>query len=392
MDFGRLDNSKKLKVGVAVGLLLAVVSGAYLAFAEQEPIEISSAEELQQIRNDLDGHYVLVDDIDLSHIDDFSPIGGYDSGFTGTFDGNGHTISNLTIDRPGGANEGLFFGMDGTVENLTLRDVDVTGGEAVGGLAGVSTGIITESRVTGEVNGDQRVGGLVGVAWAGEIRDSRSEANVTGNLLVGGLVGQNEPDSTVTKSSATGEVSGSDERWDGGLVGTNAGEVRDSYATGDVANGGGGLVGLNNGEVRDSYAIGDVANGGGGLVGWNDDGIVRDSYAMGDIINEGGGLIGLNNGEVRSSYAAGNVTEQEVQSVGGLIRTSDGIFEVTNSYWDINATGQNESAGGKGLKTSEMTGSAARENMEGFDFGETWRTTEEYPRLAWQTEEDERND
>jgi hypothetical protein len=155
-----------------------------------------------------------------------------------------------------------------------------------------------------------------------------------------------------------------------------------------VTNGGGGLVGLNNGEVRDSYATGDVANGGGGLVGWNDDGIVRDSYAMGDIINEGGGLIGLNNGEVRSSYAAGNVTGQEVQSVGGLIRTSDGIFEVTNSYWDVNTTGQNKSDGGKGLTTSEMTGSAARESMEGFDFGGAWRTTEDdYPRLFWEVNE-----
>jgi hypothetical protein len=73
---------------------------------------------------------------------------------------------------------------------------------------------------------------------------------------------------------------------------------------------------------------------------------------------------------------------------GGLVIGSNG-GDVTNSYWDINTTGQESSAGGTGLTTSEMTGSAARENMEGFHFGETWRTTEEYPRLAWQAEEDE---
>jgi len=241
MKVERFGNSKKLKVGVAVVIVLAVVGGAYLAFLKQEPVEISNAEDLQQMREDLDGHYMLVDDIDLSHIDDFSPIGGYNDVFTGTLDGNGHTISNLTIDRPDGSNEGLFFGMDGTVENLTLRDVDVTGGEAVGGLAGVSTGTITESRVTGEVNGDQRVGGLVGVVWAGEIRDSRSETNVMGNLVVGGLVGQNNG-GIVTRSSATGSVSGG--TGVGGLVGDNQQVVDKSHAGGDVTgNTSGGLVG-----------------------------------------------------------------------------------------------------------------------------------------------------
>jgi len=73
-------------------------------------------------------------------------------------------------------------------------------------------------------------------------------------------------------------------------------------------------------------------------------------------------------------------------SVGGLVgRNRAGT--VTDSYWDINATGQKISAGGKGLTTEEMTGSTARENMEGFDFGETWRPTEEYPRLTWQADE-----
>jgi len=386
MNIERLGRGNKVRVAVGVVVLLAVVGGAYLAFADQEPepVEISNAEELQQVRGDLDGHYVLVDDIDLSHIKDFTPIGGYDDGFTGTLDGNGHTISNLTIDRPDGANEGLFFGMDGTVENLTLRDVKVTGGEAVGGLAGVSTGTITESRVTGEVDGDKRVGGLVGIAWAGEIRDSQSEANVTGNLLVGGLVGQNDG-SIITRSSATGSVSGG--TGVGGLVGYNQQVVDKSHAGGDVTgNTSGGLVGVNENEIRNSYATANVAGIAGGLVGVNT-GEVTNSYSTSSATGTiAGGLIIENEGDVRNSYATGKVEGDE--SVGGLIEngTDD---RVTNSYWDINTTGQGGSVAGKGLTTSEMTGSAARENMEGFNFEETWRITEDdYPRLAWQSETD----
>ena len=334
MNLERLGRSNNVKVTVGVLVLIAVASGAYLAFGDEEPVEISNAEELQQVRGDLDGHYVLVDDIDLSHIKNFTPIGGYDDGFTGTLDGNGYTISNLTIDRPDGANVGLFFGMDGTIENLILRDVEVTGGEAVGGLAGVSTGTVTESRVTGEVNGNQRVGGLVGVAWAGEIRDSRSEAKVTGNLLVGGFVGQNDG-GNITRSSAAGSVSG----------GTGVG----------------GLVGDNQQVVDKSYAGGDVTG------------------------NTSGGLVGINENEIRNSYATANVTG----IAGGLVGVNTG--EVANSYWDINTTVQANSVAGTGLTTSEMTASAARENIKGFDFEEMWRTTEDdYPRLAWQSETDDK--
>ena len=77
--------------------------------------------------------------------------------------------------------------------------------------------------------------------------------------------------------------------------------------------------------------------------------------------------------------------------MGGLVGIN-GDSDVTDSYWDVNTTGQDDSAGGVGLTTEEMTGSAARENMEGFDFDETWEIVtnpDDYPRLAWQSETDE---
>jgi hypothetical protein len=393
MNLKRLGRGNKVRVAVGVLVVLAVVGGAYLALADDEPVEISNAQELQQARENPGGNYVLVDDIDLSHIDNFEPIGN----FTGTFDGNGHTVSNLTIDRPGANSAGLFstvgedtrfFGLvgdEGVVRNVRLRDVNVTGNETVGGLVGVNLGTITGSYVGGDVTGKSRVGVAVGLN-GGEVSRTHTRGNVVGNESIGGLAGYSNSKGKIIRSHSevsvfTEDIAGGTDGEAGGLVGVNWGKIRNSYATGDVLVGGGGLIGINRGVVRGSYAMGDVKEGG-GFVGWNI-GTVRSSYATGDV--SGGGLVGGNNGKVETSYAVGNVTGE---MSGGLVIGSNG-GDVTNSYWDINTTGQESSAGGTGLTTSEMTGSAARENMKVFDFGETWRTTEEYPRLAWQAEEEE---
>jgi len=285
--------SNKVRVAVGVLVLLAVVGGAYLVFADQEsePVEISNAEELQEIRDDLDGHYLLVDDIDLSHIDNFEPIGGR---FTGTFDGNGHTISGPTIDRPEEDHVGLFRlvadrPQQGIIKNVGLEDADVTGNSTVGALAGSNRGLIRGSYVTGKANGNEEIGGIVGLNFGGIVRGSYVRGNVSGNSVVGGLAG------------------------------TNVGSVEESYST--------------SGVIGNEFT--------GGLVGKN-----RTSYTP--VLNPG---------------------------------------NVTDSYWDINSTEQERSAGGTSLMTSKMTGSSARENMEGFDFEGTWRTTEDdYPRLAWQND------
>jgi hypothetical protein len=321
MNLERLGRGNKVRVAVGVLVVLAVAGGAYLVFADRT-VEISNAEELQQVRENPSGNYVLVEDIDLSGIDNFEPI----ENFTGTFDGNGHTVSNLTIDRPEMDSVGLFLsvrddtrlfgltGNEGTVRNVRLEDVNVTGGRFVGSLAGANLGTLTGLSATGEVRGDEIVGGLAGQN-EGTVRESYASNNVSGDSVLGGLVG-----------------------W-------NYGEVIESYSVSDVSGGNtvGSLVGVNNPIPRT-------------------EGTVVRSYATGEVSGEGtGGFI--------------------AQTVRG---------EITDSYWDINSTGQDDSADGAGLTTSEMTGSAARENMDGFNFGETWRSTEDdYPRLVWQDEEND---
>ncbi len=170
---------------------------------------------------------------------DFQDAGSYASGevntawirgegwdpedFDGTLYGNGHTISNLYINRPDKSNVGFFGEVEGTVRNIGLIDVDVTGNKRVGGLAGTNDGLrlgykregnIIASYATGSVTGNEGVGGLVGANYeSGVIIASYADASVSGKDYVAGLVGRNYESS----SYATGSVTGNEGV--GGLVG-----------------------------------------------------------------------------------------------------------------------------------------------------------------------------
>ncbi|TWI62665.1 putative repeat protein (TIGR02543 family) [Desulfobotulus alkaliphilus] len=188
----------------------------------------------------------------------WTPIGNTTTFFIGTYDGGGHTISGLFINRAAEEYQGLFGATTGsaTIENLGLMDVNITGYNYVGGLVGCSfsSSSVTNSYVTGKVSGSYYVGGLVG-SNSGTVNNSYATGAVTGTeMYVGGLVGLNSS-GYVTNSYATGAVSGNDRV--GGLVGYNyTGSVTNSYATGQVTGTGGqvgGLVGFNFYIVTNSF-------------------------------------------------------------------------------------------------------------------------------------------
>ena len=289
--------------------------------------------------------------------------------FAGSFDGNGHVISNLTVD--GGEFCGLFgcigsltfqLGQNFPVSNLGLENVSITGtGYYAGGLAGWSCcgGRIVNCYTTGVVTGRDGAAGLVGGNISlSSIMDSYSTCTVTGESGIGGLVGGNS-ESTVTNSYSTGDVSGKVRV--GGLVGGNSGSVVNCYSTGDVNclwYEAGGIAGSNYGSVTSSYSIGDVTAGGcyvGGIVGWNE-GSVLLSYSRGAITGNSlvGGIVGENRGSVGSSCATGAITGGGYGSaVGGIV---GGYYNdnVTSSFWDVNSCGVDISGGGMGKTTAEM--------------------------------------
>ena len=160
--------------------------------------------------------------------DGWLPIGDPDREFSATFEGNGHTISNLHIDLSRNA-VGLFGSnsVGAVIRQAGLIDVDVAGTDNVGGLVGVNRGTVIASYVTGSISGQVAVGGLTGVS-RGRVIASHAIGDVSGVENVGGLAGWT--DGTIIASYAAASVRGDDGL--GGLVGELSafdGGITDSY-------------------------------------------------------------------------------------------------------------------------------------------------------------------
>jgi hypothetical protein len=348
-----------------------------------DPYQIATAAELILMGNspeDYDKHFILTADIDLNPIlrgrEVFNRaviapqayIGtGWDSLddlFTGVFNGNGHTISNLAVSGEGYL--GLFgrVGFGAKVFNLGLVAVDVYGtGSYVGALVGYNWGDLIHCYSTGTVRGEDYVGGLVGAdhdfddpydLLNSSIRECFSTGTVTGNSGVGGLVGWNS--GNVMACYSTSQVSA--DSFIGGLVGINGvyppdlgwqGTISDCYSTGQI-----------------SSTQGIV----GGLVGSNTAGTVTRCYSIGstDGSYDVGGLVGLN-------------------------KDTENKDAVTQCFWDIETSGQVISDDGTGKTTAEIQ-MATTFLDAGWDFvGETDNGTDDiwkmwdgydYPRLQWE--------
>ncbi|NYT43960.1 filamentous hemagglutinin N-terminal domain-containing protein [Alcaligenaceae bacterium] len=339
----------------------------------------------------LAGYYALGSDIDASATNGwnsgagFDPIGNSTTSFTGVFDGLGHTISGVIINRPALDRVGLFGStVDPVIRNVGLSSVNITGNDLIGGLVGFKYGgDVSNSYATGQVaGGGDYTGGLVG-ANMGSVSNSYATASVNGGLGTGGLVGYNI--GSIINSYATGQVVGSS-FGTGGLVGNNQGSISNSYATGMVHGGDhavGGLVGasLGTSSISNSYATGQVsgaANDVGGLVG-ESYATISNSYATGQASGSGinvAGLVGIQySGSISQSYAIGAVNGPNAGgSTGGLVGRQDG-GTVSSSYWNTETTGQNYSTGSAdsfGLSSAEMLNASS---FAGWDLATTGGST-----------------
>jgi hypothetical protein len=389
-----------------------------------DPFQVTTCVQLQEMGDDLDAHYRLLNNIDCSATTGwnagagFVPVGDDTTPFTGTLDGNDKVVSGLFINRPTTDYVGLIGYADTiTVQDLGLENVDITGQSNVGGLIGnwVTDGTATNIHSTGSVTSIQAyAGGLVGFFGTGvSIADSHSTAAVTGDERPGGLVGQNF--GTITRSYATGDVEGG--FLVGGLVGDNWGSIDESYATGDVTNtaddSAGGLAAENYGTITDSYATGNVSGFDwiGGLVGYSEGDIVRsyatgnatgdvyvaglvgqfsgsenvtDSYALGSANGTQyvGGLIGdSDTATISNSYSVGAVTG--TTDVGGLLGAQSGTID--DSFWNTQTSGQATSAGGTGKTTAQMKTLATFDDASWNITTTTTNRNNGYPFLSWET-------
>ena len=305
--------------------------------------------------------------------------------FTGVFDGNGHTISNLTI--IGKNYLGLFgeVGSGAKILNTGVVNVSITSsGDCVGALVGKNFyGTLNGCYSSGTINGKKSSGGLVGLNSHGYIIRCHSTCTVidSGELAyIGGLVGYNSY-GTIAQCFSTGTIGNafSSRRlvyaYVGGLVGFNSyGTVTQCYCTG---------------AVRGNYETG-------GLVGTDSFGKITNSYSIGEVtktknteLSHVGGLIGTClRSYVSQCYSTSKVSGLYVEALVGQLNF--GIVDAC--FWDIQTSGQTASStGGIGKTTDEMQTKSTFTDA-GWDLvGETendtegiWRICEDYPKLTWQ--------
>ena len=243
----------------------------------------------------LDRRYALGGNIDASATalqhGGFKPIGSLASGsFTGVFDGLGHTISHLHIDRPQEQAVGLF----GSAQGATLRNVGM---------------------VAGSMTGEKYTGSLVGYQTGGEISNAYSTANVTGNDGTGGLVGYLES-GRISNAYTTGNVKGS---WQtGGLVGNVMA----------------GATGVQPSDIRNVYTTGSVDGRGntGGLVGYLHQSSISNAYTTASVTGQSqtGGLLGYSNaGSISNSYWNTETTGQATSAGDGTGLTTAQMFDAS---------------------------------------------------------------
>lgn len=313
-----------------------------------DPYLIDSCEQLKHVNNYLSSHFKLNNDIDCSQVD-FIPLGNLANPFKGSFNGNGKTISNLSINSELNY-VGLFGYVDSThnltIYNLTLDSVNVTKSTnnptALGGLVGYSKNLhrVENVSVSGLITGATNTGGIIGEAKQTTLENVSFSGIVNGAQNVGGIIG-NSSNVTSTGLVTTSETKIIGEQYVGGLIGMadqttiykskSLAAVNATMSGADPNTGGslgramGGLVGYISGNtsswIKESFVLQesqmDIINGDGlignntfigGLVGSLQNGVVVENCFVRIAISpaEGtvGGLIGYNNGVVKHSYSA----------------------------------------------------------------------------------------
>ena len=371
----------KLYTLMVILLLFGGMPGEVMAQATN----IFTWAELNAMRTNLSGDFVLANDLGpgTAGYDTYAaaganggagwlPVGTPEAPFTGTFDGNGHTISGLVINRPE-ADAAGFFGALGTgakVENLTLNEFSITARDMTAALAGrvqgatirdilvhdaslttrhlsgALAGLVLDATIQGVritstddpagetgsftfITAETHAGGLLGRATNGTLTDISVHARIKADHRAGGLAGHLNGTASLQRAAVSGWV--------------NAGSAT---ATGDI----GGLAGLLSGiaMVSDAYSVAHVT-------GPTNAGLARSDEGT-------GGLIGRIQGEdifVVNTYAA-TATLTSVGPLGGLVGRNSAFTGATipftpnpalpplpatppnvlDSFWDAELSGQ----------------------------------------------------
>ena len=265
----------------------------------------------------LDANKNLVSKSDLT---EWKPIGARWSSYTGTFDGQGYTISGLYFNNPTSSYVGLFgsIGANGKISNVGVLDSYFQFSELGGGVCGVNYGTV---------------------------RDCKNTGSVRGLAAIGGVCGLNEKGGIIENSFNEGTVSG----------------------TGDNVQQVGGVCGYNNGTIKSCYNTASVSgqNSVGGVCGFNSRGIITNCFNEGTVSGQTfvGGVCGNGCGVTTTNCFNGGIVsgQSHVSGVCGYDYNYDGTL--TNCYY------LSDTAKG-GINGKDVSGKAEGKSIEQFKSGE----------------------
>ncbi len=335
-----------LAITVLVALLTPALANAFSAYGagiSANPYRIATCVQLQEIDNDLAGYYTLVSNIDCAGVA-FTTIGDNTHIFTGTLDGQNHTISHLSID-----DWGLFWQTNGA----TVKNISINSGSISGGYVASFVQDATDTTFT-------------------NIHSAMTLTNSSG--YTGGLVGELKGTASVSQSSFSGTISGTG--YVGGLVGASwdAGtSITDSYSSGSLSS-------------HSGYE--------GGIIGGYFNGSINHVYSSMSINMNGnsynGGLVGDSQKNVSNSFSSATMTGFGIND--GAVIGLDNAGSYSNNYFDKYATntiscfGLNGSGTCTGVNTGNTTPDYFKNNstnapLDTWDFTDVWATTSGYPTL-----------
>ncbi len=306
---------------------------------------------------------ILTENVDLSAYRDdggWNPIGTESNRFQGTFNGNGHKVTGLYINRAAETHQGLFGVVDGDIKNVGIEgylNLNTESSDCVGGLlVGWARSNVDNCYAKGNVSGQSCMGGLIGVIES-KLSNCYAEGNVFGQYGIGGLAfgayGDIENCYSIGNVTATAHIMNNSMRHSyGGLVGCQEGDERvtNCYSIGDVTgyDDTGGLVGNGCGaSFSNCYVIGDVtcSETSAGIVGEYADSI-DNCYFIGNLIGDTlvSGISCICN-SVSNCFVVGTVEGEEdtfvFDSAGSTVNT--GIFRRKATSLQVGINGDEDS-------------------------------------------------
>ena len=357
----------------------AAITGMKGSGTNGDPYRIENAEDLRTLStnvkngNTFEGLLIiLVNDVDMSSVSSWEPIGTESTPFKGTFDGNGRSITGFNLSDGSKNYVGLFGSNSGEVTNLSLSGT-VKGNENVGAIAArnTNTGRITSCTFSGTVNGGSYVGGIAGYN-EGTIDNCINDAPVNCSEKGGGIAGGSN--GGITNCTNTGAIKG--DKYAGGIagicegIGYITGCLNEKYASVTAESGGdsyaGGIAGESSGDIwycTNKAAVTSKGQCAGGMTGYGSKLTILECVNEGDVNSNGsertGGIIGALTADTSDPKSITNCTNRGTVSGGsktGGITGSAKYCSIENCISNGNVTGGGRTGGiaGELLRGSDI--------------------------------------